>query len=386
MSKKGLTILLGGLTGLVACRNPDLITKTVDQTVKAVDKTVTFIEAFHAAYIKQAIQIVEAQHRAGAAEVLLPPYPNLKPPPSDSLENLLAALGQKGDPPAIQSHPQRYVPPVDEPLARLVHHPSVVLILGHRGSGKTALAIRLQELLRDVAAPYAVDLPAKAKGLLPDWYGLAPDFDTIPNNSVVYVSESYRMFHARETRSSQGRIVAELVNLSRHRRHTLIFDVQNAAQLDRNIVSEADLVLVKEPGPFQAGFERNQFQGLMDQARSNFAAIGKGKKKQAVWVVSPKDDIAGQLMQNELPTIWSDSLSRIFNDASVSISGDQGTAKHGKGKADGTRSLRPGKRTPSEVKREKAQQMRENGFSYGEIAGVLHCSRSYAHKLVNGSK
>jgi len=34
--------------------------------------------------------------------------------------------------------------------------------------------------------------------------------------------------------------VADLVNLSRHRKHTLIFDVQNAAQLDRNIVSEAD--------------------------------------------------------------------------------------------------------------------------------------------------
>ncbi len=90
--------------------------------------------------------------------------------------------------------------------------------------------------------PYAVGLPGKASGLLPEWYGLAQDFHTVPNNAVIYVPESYRFFHARDTQSAQGRAVADLVNLSRHRKHTLIFDVQNAAQLDRNIVSEADLV------------------------------------------------------------------------------------------------------------------------------------------------
>ena len=38
-----------------------------------------------------------------------------------------------------------YTPPLDEPLARLLDHPGVILILGHRGNGKTALAFRLQE-------------------------------------------------------------------------------------------------------------------------------------------------------------------------------------------------------------------------------------------------
>ncbi len=78
---------------------------------------------------------------------------------------------------------QAYSPAVDELIAQLLRHPSVVLILGHRGSGKTALAVRLQELLRDVAPPYAVGLPQKAARLLPDWYGLAKDFDTIPPNA-----------------------------------------------------------------------------------------------------------------------------------------------------------------------------------------------------------
>ena len=387
MAKKGWTIFMGGLAGLVAWKKPDLITKAVDQTVNAIGQTMMLIEAFDAASLERATKRLEAQQRqAAAAEILMPPKPKLELPAFDSLEDLMAAWGQKVSLPAIQGSLQRYIPPVDEALARLVHHPSVILILGHRGSGKTALAIRIQELLRDVAPPYAVGLPAKAKGLLPDWYGLAPDFDTIPKNAVIYVPESYRMFHARDTRSARGRTVAELVNLSRHRQHTLIFDVQNAAQLDRNIISEVDLVLVKEPGPFQVGFERPQYKGVMDQARVAFGALGKGRKKQSVWVVAPKDGIAGQLMQNQLPTRWSDSLSRIFSDASVSVSGDQrkGT-NHVTGKDGGAGGLRPGKRTPVEVKREKAKQMQASGFSYREIANVLGCCHSYAHKLVNGS-
>jgi len=44
-------------------------------------------------------------------------------------------------------------PPVDAAVARLIHHPSVVLIVGHRGSGKSALACRLQELKQDIAPP-----------------------------------------------------------------------------------------------------------------------------------------------------------------------------------------------------------------------------------------
>ncbi len=212
-----------------------------------------------------------------------------------------------------------YTPPVDQSLARLLRHPCVVLILGHRGGGKTALAVRLQELLRDIAPPYAVGLPQKAGRLLPDWYGLADDFDTIPSNAIVYVPESYRLFHARTTQTAQGRMIADLINLSRHRKHTLIFDVQNAAHLDRNIISEVDLVLVKEPGPFQEGFERSQFKGLMDSARAAFAGVGNNRKKRSTWVVAPGAGINGQLMENLLPSFWSDSLSRVFEDTSVGI-------------------------------------------------------------------
>jgi len=46
-----------------------------------------------------------------------------------------------------------YVPKLDEALALLVKDPALVLIFGHRGSGKSALAGWLQELLREWPLP-----------------------------------------------------------------------------------------------------------------------------------------------------------------------------------------------------------------------------------------
>ncbi|MCH8898570.1 MAG: hypothetical protein IIC33_09800, partial [Chloroflexi bacterium] len=96
MAKKGWTIFMGGLAGLVAWKKPDLITKAVDQTVNAIGQTMMFIEAFDAAYLERATRRLEAQQRqAAAAEILIPPKPKLELPAFDSLEDLMAALGQK---------------------------------------------------------------------------------------------------------------------------------------------------------------------------------------------------------------------------------------------------------------------------------------------------
>jgi len=174
------------------------------------------------------------------------------------------------------------------------------------------------------------------------------------------------------------------VNLLRHRRHTLIVDVQNAAHLDRNILSEADIVLVKEPGPFQQGFERSQFKGLMDSARTAFAGVPPSRKKKAVWVSAPESGITGQLMENQLPSFWAESLSRMFEDAPVML-GTDGEEREIQGHKFNSKTALPrkGQRSSTEEKRERARKMRAAGHSYGEIAKALGVARSYAHKLVN---
>lgn len=272
-----------------------------------------------------------------------------------------------------------YTLPIDDPLARIVEHPTIMLTLGARGAGKSALSVRIQELLRHKAAPYAVGLPSKASKLLPDWYGLADDFSTIPNNSIIYVPESYRLFHSRSTQSARGRAIGEIVNLSRHRKHTIIFDVQNAAHLDRNILSEVDLVLIKEPGAFQRGFERSQFRSSMDAARAAFFGLAKHRRKRSVWVIAPGADIGGLLLENLLPTFWTDALSRIFADVSI------GHLEAGTGDALGPdrATSRRGQRTSVDTRRETAKKMRKAGHSFREIGKTLGCSASTVFRMVN---
>ena len=270
-----------------------------------------------------------------------------------------------------------YPSPADAPLAEIVDHPSAVLVSGRRGSGKTATIMRVQELLRDVAPPYAIGLPAKAANLLPSWYGLADDPADVPTNSTIYFPESYRFFHSRATQSLMGRKVSELVNLSRHRRQSLFFDVQNTAQLDRNIVSEVDLILVKEPGSFHLGFERQQLRPVIEEARAAFAGIGQHRKKKAVWVF---DGSAGQIMENSLPSFWSEGLSRIFADAGpVRVSPSSGSAT-----SPGPTRAKPRKAqtTPTVIKAAKALRLTEAGHTRSEVGKMLGVSKSYVQKLL----
>ena len=276
---------------------------------------------------------------------------------------------------------------MDLALSRLVRHPCIIAILGHRGSGKSAVACRIQELLRDTAPPCAVGLPPRATRLLPDWYGLAGDLSEVPPKAVIYIPESYRVtFHARATQTAQGRLIGEVVNLFRHRRHTLIFDVQNPAHLDRNIISEADMMLVKEPGPFTQGFERPQLKHVTDAARGAFAGVSPTRRKRAVWVVAPSQGVDGKLMENLLPSFWTSTLSRIYGETSIVAPSD--------GKGIGSELLpgpiaktprRRAQRSDGDARRQKARLLKEAGYSYGEIDKIMGISMSQAFRLVKGS-
>lgn len=387
MSSKGWLVAGGGLAALWAMNNPVSAQRTLDKVLWAL------------------IQLAEEEERRAQQAASPPPVQPLPqavplPPQPHVLERLVTPelkletdeilASRDVNPGGAADLDTVYSPPVDEDLARLVDHPAVVLIVGHRGRGKTALAVRLQELLMDLAAPYAVGLPSKASELLPNWYGITDDPGLIPRNATIYIPESYRLFHSRSSQSVQGRAIADLVNLSRHRRHTLIFDVQNAAHLDRNIISEVDLVLVKQPGPLQQGFERSQLAPIMDAARAAFAGVPVAKRKSFVWVFAPDSGIDGKLMRNELAGFWSEGISTMFSETAVSlgIPNNSPGARTSGNVAEASRSAkpRPGKKTTTESKREKAMKMSAAGYSQRKIASTLGISPSYVNKLLKDTR
>jgi hypothetical protein len=172
---------------------------------------------------------------------------NLNPSPRNILTNLdiksiLEEAFNKtfGKPTILEPQPQPVKPAPDSQTVevgnwlKLIHHPSVIVILGGRGKGKSALAYRLLEYLRWTASPYVVGLPENARKLLPDWVGMAASLEDVPPKAIVLVDEAYMPYHARSSMVADAKAMSQLVNLSRQRDQTLIFVSQEARQVDRN--------------------------------------------------------------------------------------------------------------------------------------------------------
>ena len=95
-------------------------------------------------------------------------------------------------------------------------------------------------------------------------------------------------------------------------------------------------------------------------------------------MVAPAAGIYGKLMENALPSFWSDRLSRSFanvNPVTGQESGDRRSSAPGI-----VRRAQPRDRDQLRV---RARQFRDGGYTYNEIAKMLGVSKSQAHRLVN---
>ena len=245
---------------------------------------------------------------------------------------------------------------VDGEWRRVIIHPSIVLILGKRGSGKSALGYRLLEVFRHALRTYVLGAPKGGQRLLPGWMGIAEDLEMIPQKSMVLVDEAYLRYHARENLAAESRKMSRVLNLSRQRQQTLIFISQEARQIDKNIGSSANVVIFKDLGMLQLQFDRRELTKIACQAKEALA-LAEGDKRRWSYVFSPDANFAG-LLENGQPSFWSRGLSCLYASSS-SLSGSRIAAS----------------RTPSQ-KAEKAKELRAHGVSYREIAQTLGVTKT----------
>ena len=251
----------------------------------------------------------------------------------------------------------------DSRWLKVIIPPSVVLVLGKRGSGKSGLGYRLLELFRYQLTPYVLGIPAEAQKLLPDWIGVAEDLDQIPQGSIVLVDEAYLNYHSRESLKIQNREMSKIINLSRQRNLTLIFITQEARQIDKNIASQANVVIFKELAMLQLRFDRPELSDIAARARLAFNNVSSDKRRWA-YVYSPDADFM-DLMENALPTFWSAKLSHAF--------------AAGEPVSDG----RLPKKMTIEDKKAKAKELRQSGLSYRKIGNILNINEGTAYNYVN---
>ena len=243
-----------------------------------------------------------------------------------------------------------------EAWVSLIKHPCVILILGNRGSGKSALGYKFLEYLRYTADLYVVGLPRKARRLLPEWVGVVPTLADLPPHAIALIDESYMLFHSRSSTSSRTRMLSNLINLSRQREQTLIFVSQESRQVDMNIASSANVIIFKNPGILQLEFERKQLSKIAAEAHIRFAVVGKDKNSWC-FVYAPESNVA-TMMQNSLPSFWTPGLSNAYTDANLI---DEISAP---------------KKMTREEKIKRAKELHRQGFSLGQIGRILGVSKS----------
>lgn len=246
---------------------------------------------------------------------------------------------------------------IDSHWRELVLHPSVILILGKRGSGKSSLGYRLLEQLRTTTKPYVIGLPDTAASKLPDWIGIATSLDEVPPGSTVLVDEAYILFHARNSQTSANKELSQALNLSRQNDQTLIFVTQESRQVDKNLVSVANVVVFKEPSALQVEFERPEVRKIAEKAVEEFRTVG-GDKRAWSYVFAPETDHAG-LVKNQLATFWSTGLSKAFGQSKPT-----------------TKKTRKGKKMSIPERRKIVHQKRDKGWSNNQIATFVGVSKA----------
>jgi hypothetical protein len=248
-------------------------------------------------------------------------------------------------------------------LKRIIH-PSLVLILGKRGSGKSALAYYLIEIHRYGLKPYVVGIPQSKQHLLPEWVCVASSLEEVPFGAIVIVDEAYLLYHARGSTTQESKEMAKIINLSRQKGQTIIFVTQESRSIDKNIASSANVIIFKEPGILQSEFERPELNHLAKKAVEAFAPIN-GNKQQWSYLYAPDTNYSG-LIKNELPSFWKPELGRMF-------AGDISTI---------SKPRIVGKLTLQE-KMQKAKEMFKQKTSYEDIGLALGVSKGTAFNYVH---
>jgi len=359
MSSQWAKLIFGGLAAVATWKS--LGPQRQHQVVSFLDQV--------AAGAEQARLAREHQQQAALLPTLPPasPIPAASPVPMLSMEQFLPERYFKPLPPVKALPAYAYSLPEVEPDAQwreVILPPVVVLVLGKRGSGKSALAYRLLELFRNQLSPYVVGVPAQAKHLLPDWVGIVPTLEELPNRCIALIDEAYLAYHSRQSLAQASTAMSQVLNLSRQREQTLIFVAQEARQVDKNIASTASVMVFKELGMLQPEFERPELRKLVGEAKEAFA--GKmGDKSKWAYAYSPDANFLG-LLESRLPSFWKPSLSRLF-------ATDQPPAN-----------LRAAKGLTAQEKAQLARDLREQGLSYNQIAHRLGVSKSTVVNYLKG--
>ncbi|MDD5337585.1 MAG: hypothetical protein PHS02_03825 [Candidatus ainarchaeum sp.] len=183
---------------------------------------------------------------------------------------------------------------------------AIGLVLGARGSGKSALGMRVAENMRAKTSQpiYAMGFEKKA---LPLWITHVQSLAEVKNRSFLLVDEGGIAFSSRNSMSGLNRLLSELLLISRHKDISVLFITQNSANIEVNTLRQVDYLLLKTPSLLQLDFERKKIKEIYEKAKDGFE-----RHKYVQGLVFIYSDAFTGFASNPLPSFWSESLSKSY--------------------------------------------------------------------------
>ena len=182
---------------------------------------------------------------------------------------------------------------------------TIGIVLGARGSGKTAFALMLMEDLKGQKEHvYAMGFPSKK---LPRWVSIIERTEHITNDSFVVVDEGGILFSSRESMSSANKMLSELLLIARHKNLTIVFISQNSSNIEVNTLRQADFLALKKSSLLQSEFERKIIAKIYGDYAQKFEQYGDRK---GVTLLYSHDFIG--FIENGLPSFWSSDVGKSF--------------------------------------------------------------------------
>jgi len=187
----------------------------------------------------------------------------------------------------------------------------VILILGRRGSGKTALAAKIAEYaMAKYRMPiYWIGLPEQARSLLPNWITLVDSPEQCPMGCFMIIDEAGIQYLSLAFNTDRNRLLRGLLMICRHRHCSLVFAVQSSRDLEYAIIRQSDTLVFKQPSLHQPESERPDVRPRAKKAALVFKDIPKDKRIESALVFD--DDFEG-LITSSVPSFWSEKLSNIY--------------------------------------------------------------------------
>jgi hypothetical protein len=178
---------------------------------------------------------------------------------------------------------------------------SVVVIFGAVGSGKTSLSYKIADAIHGDRSVYCN--MSKRYGR-PSYY--RPFTGEVQPNSVLLLNDAALEFHARKWRDEESIELFMVQQLRRHDNVDYIWDVQNSASLDVEVVRAADATVLREPSLNQLDEERGSTIRKYERAEPLMEAAGGWDVTNAYVEVKRRTFVVKDI---ELPGYWNDNIS-----------------------------------------------------------------------------